>query len=211
MLEQRLAKVEEQLTLLITKFLPPVIKRLEALESQPRAEKKPRRTMTYATWRTVKSMLEVGSSPNDIAKALDIPPSTVRAYRSMSDDRVAQLKAKEAPDDEPVATVQSETVIQPRSEHEEKYLEAQQRSVPQTKYAKVNSPTSLGDWGAQGWHDWTLYCREEAADRQQEGATPVPCEAAKQVQALYKNGSTKVDAVGNFDWIADDIVRWRLV
>lgn len=97
-LVQRIDNLESAFRDLVQRFLPPVMHRLQTLEARINRVDKPssgpRRYQhtNYATWRAVQERLGT-MSYMQIAKDLNVPYSTVRIYREMPPEKVAQLRA----------------------------------------------------------------------------------------------------------------------
>ena len=97
-LVQRIDNLESVFRDLVQRFLPPVMHRLQTLEARINRVDKPSsgprryRHTNYATWRAVQERLGTMSYMR-IAKDLDVPYSTVRIYRELPPEKVAQLRA----------------------------------------------------------------------------------------------------------------------
>lgn len=115
-MEQRVAQLEQQLAALISQFLPPILERLEKLESgqvtapAPNTKVRKRKAMTAEMYDAVKYLSEHGRTDKDISQELNIPYTTVRAYLRLPADKLAELRRKQM---EGVKDKASEEVVQP--------------------------------------------------------------------------------------------------
>lgn len=101
-MEHRVAQLEEQLTALITRFLPPILERLEKLEAgqttAPAPATRKRKPLTAETYDMVKYLSKHGRTDREISEELKIPYTTVRAYIRLTPERVTKLRHKQLDD-----------------------------------------------------------------------------------------------------------------
>ena len=99
-MERRVAQLEQQLAALVGQFLPPILERLEKLESgqvaapAPTTKVRKRKAMTAEMYDAVKYLSEHGRTDKEISEELNIPYTTVRAYLRLPADKLAELRRK---------------------------------------------------------------------------------------------------------------------
>ena len=90
-------RLREEVDLLITKFLPPIVKRIEALEQvRVNAPVKigSRQQASYETYEKIKNMTDRGFGIAQIAKELNMPYTSVKNYVNITAERLEKLRQK---------------------------------------------------------------------------------------------------------------------
>lgn len=235
-MEHRVAQLEQQLDALITRFLPPILERLEKLEagqkSAPATSARKRKAMTAEMYDAVKYLSKHGRTDKEISTELNIPYTTVRAYLRLSPERVTELRRKQldtlrdkaseevSQDTEPEKPAQSR---EPNPTGIHLGLEMVQdvyENMPEEPVGGVGEPyevacdQSPGEFGENGWWEWSLDNKQLAEQYKQADGYPFyyPVERNTILTVQYMNENVQKGIVSQeVDWTPNGgVLRWKI-
>lgn len=235
-MQSRIEQLEYQLNALITQFLPPVLSRLEALETAAKEKEgvvKKRHPLTADVYDTVCHLNEHGMSEKDIAKELNLPYTTVRAYLRLSPERVTKLRAKQ------IAQVRQQTSERAaQAEKADRLAKAEAKvkveaeapsssvkigmalthddygddyGIEEGQFKEVESylvecPASPDKFGEAGWWEWTEDLKQHATSSRQADGYPCyyPVERNTLLTIMYMNEVIERGVLSqDVDWTTD--------
>lgn len=239
-MEQRVAQLEQQLDALITRFLPPIMERLEKLEAgrttAPSTSTRKRKALTAEMYDAVRHLSKHGRTDKEISEELKIPYTTVRAYLRLSPERVTELRRKQldiirgkaseealqAPEPETPAPVSQPRDPSPTDIHlgmemvQDVYEDTPAQAVPAVAEEpyEVVCDASPSPFGEAGWWEWSQEHRQFATQHKQDDGYPVyyPVERNTIISVQYLNEEMQKHVLSqDIDWTLDGgVLRWKI-